>query len=165
MSMSLHCCAEYLRAEGVRHHVDTDERAIRVVFVTQKYKNLRSEKLAILSITVPDDGRRCRVALERAFAVSDDPAADCMSLAQLAADTPLVGFEFDADFDNLRMVSEVAVEDGGLTSLQLLTMVDRLVEAAEVWQAAVGGIHAGRGDLHPAALQGDVRRSRSRRAA
>ena len=137
MAMTLSRCARYLADAGVRHHVDAEECSIRVVFVTRSYKNLRDERLAILRITVPDEGCRCRVALERAFALGDDVAADCVTLARLAADTPLVGFEFDADFDDLRIVSEAAVEDGELTSLQLLAMVDRTIEAAEVWQEAL----------------------------
>jgi hypothetical protein len=35
------------------------------------------------------------------------------------------------------MVIEAIIEDGELTRLQLLAMVDRLVEAAEVWHAAL----------------------------
>jgi hypothetical protein len=139
MAFNLECCAELLSKERVRHHVDVEQAVIRAVFVTRHYKNLRGEKLAIAQITTPDDGRRCRVTLERAFAVGPDAAATCLALCRAAADTPLVGVEFDADCENLRMVIETAVEDGRLTRLQLLAMVDALVEAAEIWQSAVGG--------------------------
>ena len=50
--------------------------------------------------------------------------------------------EFDADFEDLRMVVETVVEDGTLSSLQLLSMVDRLVEAAEVWSVVLAGAEA-----------------------
>ena len=73
-----------------------------------------------------------------------DVAATCLQLCRLAAETPLVAAEFDADFEDLRMVVETVVEDGGLTSLQLLSMVDRLVEAAEAWSVALARLPSGR---------------------
>ena len=36
------------------------------------------------------------------------------------------------------MVVEIAVEDAGLTRLQLLSMIDSVISAAEIWQAVVG---------------------------
>ena len=132
-------CAEILSKERVRHHVDVEHNVIRVVFVTRHYRNLRGEKLAIAQIAAPDDGRRCRVTIERAFAAGPDAAATCLALCRAAADTPLVGIEFDADCENLRMVAETAVEDGGLTRRQLLSMVNSVVDAAEAWQAAAVG--------------------------
>lgn len=137
MPVSLQGCSEMLAAEAVRHHVDTDEQAIRIAFVTRSYRNLRGEKLAIVRLEMPDDGHRCRASIERAFCCGGDIAATCMLLICLTADTPLVHAEYDADFENLRMVVETVVEDGTLTRLQLMSMIDRLVEAAEVWQASL----------------------------
>jgi hypothetical protein len=132
-------CTEILAKERVRHHVDVEGNVIRVVFVTRHYRNIRGEKLAIAQIAAPDDGRRCRVTIERAFAAGPDAAATCLALCQAASDTPLVGIEFDADCENLRLVAETVVEDGGLTRRQLLSMVGSVVEAAEAWQAAAAG--------------------------
>lgn len=137
MPMSLLQCAATLTRDGVRHHVDAEEGAIRAVFVTRQYRNPRGERLAIVRIEVPDDGCRCRVSIQRAFAVGPDPAATCLALCRMAADTPLVGIEYDEPAEDLRMVIEAVVEDGELTRLQLLSMVDRVVEAAEVWHAAL----------------------------
>jgi hypothetical protein len=137
MPMSLSRCATILSQDGVRHHVDTAESAIRAVFVTRHYRNPRGERLAILRIDTPDDGYRCRAMIQRAFAPGPDVAATCLALCQMAADTPLVGIEYDAAEENLRMVIETLVEDGELTRLQLLSMVDRLVEAAEAWHVAL----------------------------
>lgn len=136
MPTSLVECAQALADEGVRHHVDREQGVIRVVFVTRTYRNLRGERLAIVHIATPDEGHRCRVSIERAFPTDDEPDATCGRLCRLAAATPLVGVEFDADEENLRLVTEMPVEDGTLTRLQLLSMVDRLVEAAEAWHAA-----------------------------
>lgn len=144
MPISLSQCSQLLALDGVRHHVDAGEGVIRAVFVTQQYKNLRGEKLIVMSIETPDDGHRCRVSIPRAFSVADDVAATCLSLCRLAADTPLVAVEYDADFEDLRLVVEVPVEDGGLTGLQLLSMVDRCVEAAELWAAAIASTSFGR---------------------
>ncbi len=144
MAFSLDCCAEILSKEHVRHHVDIEQGVIRVVFVTRHYRNLRGEKLAIAQITVPDDGRRCRVTLERAFAPGIDAASTCLALCRAAAATPLVGVEFDAECDNLRMVVETVVEDAGLTRLQLLSMIGSVIDAAEIWQAVVGRVAADR---------------------
>ena len=145
MASSLACCAEILSKERVRHHVDVEEDVIRVVFVTRHYRNLRGEKLAIAQIAMPDDGRRCRVTLERAFPPGSDPAATCLALCRAAAATPLVGVEFDADCENVRMVVEAVIEaDGGLTRLQLLSMVHRLIDAVEVWQVAVERVDGNR---------------------
>lgn len=136
MPTSLSECARALAAEGVRHHVDAEEQVIRVVLLTDHYRNLRGERLAIVRIEVPDEGHRCRVSMERAFAPGDDPDVGCGRLCRLAAATPLVGVEFDADRADLRLVAEMPVEDGSLTRLQLLSMVDRVVEAAEAWHVA-----------------------------
>ena len=136
MPTSVSQCAEMLSAEGVRHHVDVEQDAIRVVFVTRAYRNLRGERLAIVRVDTPDDGCRGRVVIERAFSRGDDPAATCLRYARLAAETPLIGFEYRAENEDLRLVAEVPVEDGTLTPLQLLSLVDRIVEAAELWHVA-----------------------------
>jgi hypothetical protein len=148
MATSLCQCARMLSDEGVRHHVDAEQGVIRVVFVTRAYLNLRGERLAVVRIDTPDAGCRCRVAIERAFSVGHDAAAACLHYARLAADTPLIGFEFDADREDLRLVAEVPVEDGELTPLQLLSLVDRIVEAAELWHAVTTGATAMAGTAH-----------------
>jgi hypothetical protein len=140
MAVRLQRCAEFLAAARIRHHEDVEQGLIRVVRLTREYRNLRDEKLVILQIATPDEGRRCRVTIERAFAVGPDAAATCRELCRAAAETPLVGVEFDADFDNLRMVVETVIEDGDLTRRQLLSMVDSLTEAAEIWHAVLGGM-------------------------
>ena len=153
MALTLDCCSQLLSQERVRHHVDLEQSLIRVVFVTRHYRNLRGERLVIAQIATPDDGRRCRITIERAFDPGPNAAATCLALCKAAADTPLVGVEFDAECENLRMVVETLVEDGGLTRRQLLSMVNSLVEAAESWQAAADAIDtrapvAGRSRAH-----------------
>lgn len=145
MPTSLSECAQALAAEGVRHHVDVDEQAIRVAFLTRHYRNLRGERLAIVRIEVPDEGHRCRVSIERAFDPGPDAAVTCGRFCRLAAAMPLVGIEFDADREDLRLVAEMPVEDGTLSRLQLLSMVDRIVEAAEAWHFAAAARPRGRG--------------------
>ena len=140
MATTLSRCARMLTNDGVRHHVDHEEGVIRAAFVTQHYRNPRGEKLAIVQIDTPDEGHRCRVSLLRAFTSGTDLAATCLRLCQLAADTPLVGVE--AADEELRLVIEMVVEDGRLTRLQLLSMVDRLVEAAEAWHLALAAAPA-----------------------
>jgi len=140
MSFDLSCCEQLLSLTRMRHHLDREQSLIRVVFVTRHYRNLRGEKLAIAQIATPDDGRRCRVTIERAFTPGPNAAVICLALCKAAADTPLVGVEFDADCENLRLVVETVVGDGGVTDHQLLSMIDSLVEAAEVWQTIVDAI-------------------------
>lgn len=135
MPTTLSQCAKLLKQDGIRHHVDHEDGALLAVFVTRAYENPRGEHLAIVRIETPDDGRRCRASIARAFPATGDPAAACLAACRLAAETPLVGVEFDADA--LRLVVETVVEDGRLTRLQLLTMVDRIVDAAEAWHAAL----------------------------
>ena len=55
MPTSLSECAQALSAEGVRHHVDVEQQAIRVAFLTRHYRNLRGERLAIVRIETPDE--------------------------------------------------------------------------------------------------------------
>lgn len=129
-------CATLLAREGVRHHVDVTEGVVRTVFVTRHYRNPRGERLAIVRIDTPDDGRRCRVSLPRAFPANADPAGTCLALCRLAADTPAVGVELDAE-EGVRLVVETIVEDGRLTPLQLVSMIDRVVAAAEAWSVAL----------------------------
>ena len=140
MAFSLECCADVLSEQRLRHHVDREQQIIRLVFVTRSYRNLRGERLLIAQLTTPDEGRRCRVAVERAFPAGPSPEATCLRLCRAAAETPLVGVEFDADFENVRLVAETVVEDGSLTKLQLLAMVDAVVGAAECWQAALADV-------------------------
>ena len=158
MPMSLSRCATILSQDGVRHHVDIEDAAIRAVFVTRQYRNPRGERLAIVRIETPDDGYRCRVTLQRAFDVGPDAATTCLALCRMAADTPLVAIEYDEPAEDLRMVIEAVVEDGELTRLQLLSMVDRLVEAAEVWHTALNA-------TAPPLARGASAASRARRGA
>ena len=137
MATSLRTCAKFLAREGVRHHVDEDDAAIRVVLVTRRYRNLRGERLLIVRIKTPDDGHRCRVSIPRAFAVGPDPAATVARLCRLSAETPFVAVEYDAHTEDVRLVAEMPIEDGRLTQLQLLTLVDRVVAAAEAWHASL----------------------------
>lgn len=133
MPLSLDTCARLLRQARLRHHVDSEEGVVRVVFVTRRYSNARGERLAIVRIATDDEGRRCRVSIERAFPPGVDPAASCLALCRAAAATPLAGIEWDEEVASLNIVSEAAVEDGRLTRGQLLAMVDAVVEAAEAW--------------------------------
>lgn len=137
MPMNLLQCSALLATEAVRHHVDLEQGAIRVVFMTRRYVNARGEKLAVIRIELPDDGCRCRVMLEQAFSPGRSAAATCLKLCRLAAETPLVGVEYDAPARSLRIVAEGVIEDGELTRLQMLSMIDRVVEASETWQAAL----------------------------
>jgi microcompartment protein CcmK/EutM len=158
MAFSLACCADVLSGQRLRHHVDQEQQVIRLVFVTRSYRNLRGERLLIAQLTTPDEGRRCRVAVERAFAAGESPEKTCLRLCRAAAETPLVGVEFDADFENVRLVTEVVVEDGSVTRRQLLAMIDAVVGAAECWQTVVA-------DTSRSPAEAVSRRSGRRRAA
>jgi len=137
MAMTLNDCTDILSQQGLRHHVDAEEGVIRAVFLTRHYHNPRGEQFTIVRIDTPDDGRRCRVSIPRAFMPGEDATTACLQLCRAAADTPLVGIEYDADGEGLRLVAEAAIEDGSLTPLQLLTMIDSIVEAAEAWHVAL----------------------------
>jgi len=158
MAMTLNDCAEMLSRQGMRHHVDAEEGVIRGVFLTRHYRNPRGERLAIVRIDMPDDGHRCRVSIPRAFTPGADATAACLTLCRAAADTPLIGIEYDADGEGLRLVAEAVVEDGSLTPLQLLSMIDAIVAAAEAWHVALVG-------ATPAAKAGRSPGSRRRRGA
>lgn len=153
MAVSLNRCALHLSGAHIPYHHDAEQDVIRVVRLTCEYRNLRDEKMAILQITTPDEGRRCRVTIERAFRASEDTASICRELCRAAADTPLVGVEFDAEFDNLRMVVEAVVEDGDLTRQQLMAMIDSLAVAVDVWHVVLRGMRltATGADRQPAA--------------
>jgi hypothetical protein len=155
MATTLTACARLLTQDGIRHHVDAGEQVLRAVFATQDYENLRGEKIAIVTLATADGGRRVRASIARAFPVADDPAAACLACCRLAADTPLVGVEYDPDRDDLRLVVETTLEDGRLTKLQLFSMLDGLVQAAEAW-------HVG---LRVASARRRAGRSRAKRAA
>lgn len=132
-------CGQHLTAAEIRHHYDPQEDVTRLIWVTNHYVNRRDERLAIVTLSLPDGGRRCRLSIERAFDPGDDPADLCLALCCCAADTPLVGVEYDADGENIRIVVEMALEDATLSSRQLLAMLGRLIEAAECWAVAVIG--------------------------
>jgi len=105
------------------------------VLVTRRYRNRRGEHLAIVTIGVQDDGHRLRLSIERAFDAGLDPAGACLLACRCAAATPLVAAEYDADFDNLRLVIELVLGKQGGDSA-LASLVEQLVSAAEVWQVA-----------------------------
>lgn len=151
MPMSLTDCAKLLTSSGVRHHIDAADAAIRVVFITCHYTNPRGERLAIVRIETPDGGRRLRASIARAFPIEGDPAAACLTFCRMAADTPLVGVEYDAEADDLRLVTEQVVADGRLTKRQLVSTIDRLVEAAEAWHVATRAADRKRGSRRGAA--------------
>ena len=140
MPTSISACARLLEKLGLRHHVDVDEGVIRLVFVTREYQNLRGEHLAVVGLETPDDGRRVRACISRAFAPGNDPARTCLALCRHAADVPLVAVEFDADRADLRLVVETAVEEGSLSASQVAAMIDRIVEAAEAWAPLVASV-------------------------
>lgn len=144
MSDRLVAWARLLETEGVRHHVDEEDEVIRVVFVTREYKNRRGERLAIVMIEAPDDGRRVRATIRHAFPPGPDAARACFAACCLAAMTPVVGAEYDPDEEELRLVAEVPVEDGSLTAIQLTTLIDSLVAAAERWEATMRALHRSR---------------------
>jgi hypothetical protein len=118
----------------LRHHVDAEEGVIRVVLVTRGYENPRGEHLAIVSVRPADEGRSCRAAIERAFPLADDAAAACLAACGVAAMIPLVAVEHDCVAGCLRLVAEMPVEDGEVTSAQVGALVDRLIEGAEAIQ-------------------------------
>lgn len=133
MPASIAMCARLLTKLALRHHVDAEQDVIRLVFVTREYKNLRGEHLIVMGLETPDDGQRVRACISRAFALGEDPGSTCLALCRLAADVPLVSVEFDSEDADLRLVTEMAIEDATLSAPQLAAMVDRLVEAAEAW--------------------------------
>lgn len=137
MALSLQMLTSLLATGGIRHHLDAEAGTIRVVFVTHGYRNPRLERLAILGIEAVDGGRRCRIALERAFAAGQDARATCLALCQVAGEIPLARVEYDQSSETLRLVAEFPVEDGNLTSRQLFAMLDAVVEAAEVGHGAI----------------------------
>lgn len=145
MAAHLEEISALLRQRGLQHHVDADQALIRVVFTTETYRNMRNERLAIVTLSTPDAGRLLRGTIERAFPPGGDAGRDCELLCRMAADTPLVGVEYDRDTENLRMVVESCVEDSRPTTRQVLSMVGRLVEAAEIWFTArqLAGVSAG----------------------
>ena len=135
MSWTMIDCAKVVAETGLRYHHDEAEQVIRLVFVTSRYLNRRGEHLAVVSLAMPADGERLRASIERAISSGDNPAATCLAACRFAAGVPLVGIEYDDEFDNLRLVVESPLADGRLTPLQIRTMIDRLVDAAEIWQA------------------------------
>ena len=126
-----------LAAAGIRHHHDGEEDSIRAVFLTTQYVSPRAERLAILTLTVVDRGRRCRVVLERAFPAGRNAAATCLELCRVLGDVPLARLEHDTAGRAFRLVAEAAVEDGELTAGQLCALVDAVVSAAERGAAAI----------------------------
>lgn len=136
MALNLDELTTLLGQQGLRHHVDGEQEVIRVVFATETYHNLRGERLAIVTLSTPDKGRILRGTIERAFAPGADVPRACELLCEMAAVTPLVGLEYDRDCDNLRIVAECGVEDSRPTARQVVSLVGRLVDAAEVWFAA-----------------------------
>lgn len=135
MPWTLKDCAETLGRTDLRYHFDEAEQVIRLVFVTSRYRNCRGEHLAVVSVAMPEAEQRLRVSIERVSDIGDGPAATCLAACQFAAAMPLVGVEYDAEFENLRLVSEAVIADGSLTPLQLRTLLDRMVDGVEIWQA------------------------------
>jgi hypothetical protein len=137
MAVTIGELAELCSAGGLCHHLDAEEGAIRVVFVTHDYVNARGERLAILRIEVFEGGTRCRVVLERAFATGRRAAATCLALCEATGDQHLVRIEHDQANCSLRLAAAMPVEDGAVTPRQLFSLIDGLVHAAEAGQQAL----------------------------
>jgi hypothetical protein len=137
MPVTIETLSQQLSAGGVRHHMDVEEQAIRVVFVTRRYVSPRSEKLAIIRVTAAEKGTLCRVALERAFMGGPRMADTCLAVCEALAGVPLVRVEHDATCDWLRLAAELPVEDGELTLRQAFALLDAVVAGAEAGQAAL----------------------------
>jgi len=140
MPISLADLSGLVSESKLRHHVDAEEGVIRVVLVTRGYRNPRGEHLAIVTVRPADRGRSCRAAIERAFPVADDAADACLAACSVTATIPLVGVEHDCVAGCLRLVAELPVEDGRVTSAQVGALVDRLVEGAEAIQVPLSGL-------------------------
>lgn len=139
MAIDLSDLSRALAASRIRHHVDAEERVIRVVCATPSYENLRGERIAILRIEPACEGRIARVALARVSACGEDAAAACERLARVAASEPLVGVEFDAAEGDLRFVAQAWVEERSLSTGELPAMIDALIRAAETLAGRAGG--------------------------
>jgi len=152
MAMTLGELAEQLTTGGLRHHVDAEEQAIRVVFVTRCYVNSRGERLAILRLEATDGGTSFRVTMPRAFAAGSAVAATCLALCEAVSEVPLARVEPDATSGTLQLAAELPIEDGSVTPRQVFAVLDALVEAAEAGQAAVEAISpSGGGEAREAA--------------
>jgi len=136
MPIVIQQCADALRAAGLRHHVDHAERVIRLIYATVRYRNRRDEHLAIITLSLSEMENVLRLSIERAFDAGPDPAAACLAACRCAAMTPLVAAEYDPDFDNLRFVIDVMIEQDEPLRVPLESLINRLVDAAEVWQGA-----------------------------
>lgn len=134
MALSLAQLSDLLSRVGLRHHVDHEQGAVHLVLVTRRYVNARGERLAIARLTVADEGRLCRATIERAFVPGPDLASACLAACGAVADVPLAGIEHDRVTNSLRLVSEIAVEDGTLTPAQLGAVIGGLVTGAEAVQ-------------------------------
>lgn len=118
---------------GMAHHLDREDGVVRLVFVTRRYRNLRGERLAIVTLTAADDGRSCQATIERAFAAGDDPAATCLAACRLAQASRGVAVAVDAASATLSLSMTTVLEGTRLTGGQLLAMIDTLVMTAEAW--------------------------------
>lgn len=145
MPVNLAECRLILNGDGVRHHLDAEAGVIWVVMVTRRYCNARGEQLVVAGIETPDEGHRCRVSIPHAFSPQPGVGIDELFLAacRLAAEMPLVKVEFDLRSTGLGLACELPVEDGGITALQLLSMLDRLIEATEAWYPQLANSPAG----------------------
>lgn len=137
MAVTIDELATLCGVAGLRHHLDAEEGVVRVVLVTKCYVNPRAERLAIMRIEAAEAGTRCRVALERAFALERRAAATCLALCRATSDVPLVRLEHDEASRSLRLVAEMPIEDGQVTPRQLCALIDGVVAAAEAGQQAL----------------------------
>lgn len=152
MAVTIQGVSALLASGGIRHHVDDEDRSIRVVVVTRRYRNPRSEKLAILRIDTAGAGGRCRVSLDRAYVAARGAAAVCLTLCRAIADVPMAAVAYDPGSKALRLRAEIPVEDGDLAPGQLFALIDAVVEAAETGQVAIeaGRAAADGGSRHAA---------------
>lgn len=136
--------ASLLASSGIRHHADVEQGVIRVVLVTRRYLNLRSERLAILEVRAIDAGNRCRVSLAPAFRAGRLVAEDCVTLCGAAG--AVVAVEPDEGSGLLSLAAEMPIEDGTVTARQLAALIDAVVAAAEAGQAAIASNRGAAGE-------------------
>jgi hypothetical protein len=140
MPLTLEQLSGLLRQQGLRHHLDEENRLVRIVFATRRYRNLRGEHLAIVELGVSRDGGACQVAISRAFRPTGGCGPACLALCTELSDSAFVSVRHDAELAILGLTAAIPVEDGAVTAEQLFALVDQLIEAAESGQQIMDGI-------------------------
>lgn len=128
---TIRCCGRLLEKAGIRHHLDSEQGVIRVVFCTTAYRNPRGERFAIVTLDAPIGSGCLRATIAPAFTAGPSLAVVCRTASALVDDLPSIGVRHDAATGSISLSCTLLLGRGRVSVDGICLLLDEVVSAAE----------------------------------